>query len=135
MKTRAILLASLIVLQLLCLGWMYLSAAAELAASPHEIVDAFVVRGTTVVPKDTATYGKHVEYYLDPYSFSAYRNACRKHGEDRLRLTLEIARRDVDSAGKLFCQRSMATNLFVNGVPIADAVSPMNRGELPQAAH
>lgn len=129
MNTRSLLLLALIVLPLLCLGWMHYCASAELAAAPHITVEA-ISRGKAVIPaQDISRHpgcNCRVEYALDPYSFQSYLAARRKFGDSQLHLTIEIAMREN--------RPHMATNLFVNGVPIADAVPLMNRGELPQAA-
>lgn len=117
---KTLLLALLVVLQLLCLGVMHYRSAAELAACPHEVVEAKWIGNRTVRSSDG-----YVWFRLDPYSVTAYRKAVRKYGEEKLHLTMEIARRKG--------RPDMATNLFVNDVPVADAVSIMNRGELPQA--
>lgn len=130
MKTRATILISLITLQLLFLGWLHYCAAAELAAAPHIIVQAASPRGHDISPvQDIPRHpgcGCRVQYSLDAYSLKAYRTARRKFGESKLQLTLEIAMRER--------RPRMATNLFVNGVPIAEAVPLMSRGELPQTA-
>lgn len=122
MKIRAILLTALVGLQLVCLAQQFCHSAAELAAAPHVVMDAELSRNRKVVTQEPVSFREsnwQVAYYMDHYSKNALETA-RKNGHS-LKLSLEVALRED--------QPPMATQLFVNGVPIEEAVPLMYRGE------
>lgn len=127
---RVYCLCFLIALQLVWLGWCYYGSYVELSAAPRVTVAAkepryWLRRSCAQEPITYRGEPFYAPYYMDRYSWNAYKKARAKAAQE-LQLTLEVALREVHPP--------MVTRVYVNGVPLDEAVSQMQRGELPQQA-
>lgn len=124
MKMRFVLLFLLIMGQLAWLGWQFARASAELAAAPRVVVAARLLHGSSVAPVEPISHRDvnypYIVYTMDSYTQKAIKKAPKNA---QLHFTLEVALRE--------SQPPMATQLFVNGAPLAEAVEALYRGEVP----
>ena len=129
MKTRAFLITLLIAAQAVWLGWQHYAADAELAAAPRIVVSAdppyrSVVKPTTNELLAHPQLNGNVGYSMDSTSLSIY---CNFPGHNKLNFTLELALREN--------RPPIATQAFINGVPLQAAISAMKNGKIPTQAH
>lgn len=128
MKTRAFLIMLLITAQTAWLAWQFYAADSELSAAPRIRVNVLEPTHSTVFP-DLADCTQHPEidgrvcYHMDAAALKAYRSI---KGSGALHLSMEIALRQNHAP--------LATQLFINGVPLPEALEAMKKGVIPQGA-